>query len=59
LGAGIAGLLSLALSNRLGLAEAATAAGALLILGERIMMTVNSVGEVYEAGLFVEDLVCV
>lgn len=55
LGAGIAGLLWLALSNRLGLAEATTAAGALLILGERIMMTVNSVGEVYEAGLFVED----
>jgi ATP-binding cassette subfamily B protein len=55
LGAGIAGLLSLALSQRLGLAEATTAAGALLILGERIMMTVNSVGEVYEAGLFVED----
>jgi ATP-binding cassette subfamily B protein len=55
LGAGIAGLLYLALSDRLGLADAATAAGALLILGERIMMTVNSVGEVYEAGLFVED----
>jgi ATP-binding cassette subfamily B protein len=55
LGAGIAGLLYLALSGRLELADAATAAGALLILGERIMMTVSSIGEVYEAGLFVED----
>jgi ATP-binding cassette subfamily B protein len=55
LGAGIAGLLYLALSSRLALADAATAAGALLILGERIMMTVSSIGEVYEAGLFVED----
>ena len=45
----------IAVAGTLGLAEAATAAGALLILGERIMMTVNSVGEVYEAGLFVED----
>jgi ATP-binding cassette subfamily B protein len=55
LGAGLTGLLYLALSSRLGLAEAATAAGALLILGERIMMTVGSVGDVYESGLFVED----
>jgi ATP-binding cassette subfamily B protein len=55
LGAGIAGLLALALSGRLELAETATAAGALLILGERIMTAVNSVGDMYEAGLFVED----
>ena len=55
LGAGMAGLLALALSGRLELAAAATAAGALLILGERIMTTVNSVGDMYESGLFVED----
>lgn len=55
LGVGIGGLLALALSNRLGLAETTTAAGALLILGERIMYAVTSIGEVYESGLFVED----
>ena len=55
LGAGMAGLLALALSGRLELAETATAAGALLILGERIMTTVGSVGDMYESGLFVED----
>ena len=55
LGAGMGGLLALAMSGRLQLAETATAAGALLILGERIMTTVGSVGEMYEAGLFVED----
>jgi ATP-binding cassette subfamily B protein len=55
LGAGIGGLLALALSGRLDLAATATAAGALLILGERIMTAVNSVGDMYEAGLFVED----
>jgi len=55
LGGGIAGLLWLTLSGRLGLAEAATAGGALLILGERIMMAVSSVGDIYESGLFVED----
>jgi ABC-type multidrug transport system fused ATPase/permease subunit len=55
LGAGIAGLLALALSGRLELAETAAAAGALLILGERIMSAVNSIGDMYEAGLFVED----
>ncbi len=55
LGAGMAGLLALAMSGRLELAETATAAGALLILGERIMTTVGSVGDMYEAGLFVED----
>jgi ATP-binding cassette subfamily B protein len=55
LGGGLAGLLALALSGRLALAETATAAGALLILGERILTTVNSIGDLYEAGLFVED----
>jgi ATP-binding cassette, subfamily B, bacterial len=55
LGAGMAGLLALAMSGRLELAETAAAAGALLILGERIMTTVGSIGDMYEAGLFVED----
>ncbi|MGH3712810.1 MAG: ABC transporter ATP-binding protein [Micromonosporaceae bacterium] len=55
LGAGITGLLWLATTGQLGLAEAATAGGALLILGERIMTTVNGVGDIYESGLFVED----
>jgi ATP-binding cassette subfamily B protein len=55
LGAGITGLLALALSGQLQLAETATAAGALLLLGERIMTTVNSVGDMYESGLYVED----
>ncbi|HZM79478.1 MAG TPA: ABC transporter ATP-binding protein [Candidatus Limnocylindrales bacterium] len=55
LGLGITGLLALALSGRLQLAETATAAGALLLLGERIMYTVNSIGEMYESGLYVED----
>jgi len=55
LGGGLAGLLALALSGRLELAETATAAGALLILGQRIMVAVSSVGDMYEAGLFVED----
>lgn len=51
----IAALLHLALTGRIALAEAATAGAALLILGERIMMTVMNVGEIYESGLFVED----
>jgi ATP-binding cassette subfamily B protein len=55
LGAGLTGLLGLAMSGRLQLAETATAAGALLLLGERIMTTVNSVGDMYESGLYVED----
>jgi ATP-binding cassette subfamily B protein len=55
LGAGITGLLALAMSGRLQLAETATAAGALLLLGERIITTVNSVGDMYESGLYVED----
>lgn len=55
LGAGMAGLLALALSGGVALAETAMAAGALLILGERIMYTVSSIGDMYEAGLFVED----
>jgi ATP-binding cassette subfamily B protein len=55
LGTGMAGLLALAMSGRLALAETATAAGALLILGERIMTAVDGIGSMYEAGLFVED----
>ncbi len=50
LGAGMAGLLALAMSGRLELAETATAAGALLILGERIMTTVGSVGDMCTRG---------
>jgi ATP-binding cassette subfamily B protein len=53
LGAGMTGLLARALSGRLELAEAATAAGALLILGERIMIAVDGIGNMYEFGLFV------
>jgi ATP-binding cassette, subfamily B, bacterial len=55
LGGAIALLLHFALSGQIELAEAATAGAALLILGERIMMTVMSIGDIYEAGLFVED----
>ncbi len=55
LGGAITLLLHLALAGHIRLAEAATAGAALLILGERIMTTVMSVGEIYEAGLFVED----
>jgi ABC-type multidrug transport system fused ATPase/permease subunit len=55
LGLGMGGLLALAMSGRLELAETATAAGALLILGERVMYTVSSIGDMYESGLFVED----
>ncbi|TDO30410.1 ATP-binding cassette subfamily B protein [Kribbella sp. VKM Ac-2527] len=51
----IALLLHLALTGRIALADAATAGAALLVLAERIMMTVMSVGDIYESGLFVED----
>jgi hypothetical protein len=43
------------MSGRLRLAETATAAGVLLLLGERIMTAVVSIGEMYESGLYVED----
>src|SRR5262249_25940661 len=46
---------ALAVPGGLELAQPATAAGALLILGERIMIAVDSVGTMYESGLFVED----
>ncbi len=55
LGSAIAVLLHLAVTGRIALAEAATAGAALLVLGERTMMTVMSIGEIYEAGLFVDD----
>ncbi|GAB2682518.1 ABC transporter ATP-binding protein [Kribbella swartbergensis] len=55
LAAAIAVLLHLALSGRIALADAATAGAALLVLAERTMMTVMSVGDIYESGLFVED----
>lgn len=51
----IAVLLHLALSGRIAMADAATAGAALLVLAERTMMTVMSVGDIYESGLFVED----
>ncbi|WP_166665701.1 ABC transporter ATP-binding protein [Kribbella caucasensis] len=51
----LAVLLHLALSGRIELADAATAGAALLVLAERTMMTVMSVGDIYESGLFVED----
>ncbi len=55
LGGAIAALLHLAVTGRIALAEAATAGAALLVLAERTMMTVMSIGEIYEAGLFVDD----
>jgi ATP-binding cassette, subfamily B, bacterial len=51
----IAGLLVLALDGRIGLAEAGTAAGAVFVLGERLMSSVFSAGMLYESSLFIED----
>jgi len=51
----IAGLLVLALGGRIDLAEAATAAGAVFVLGERLMSSVFSAGMLYESSLFIED----
>jgi ATP-binding cassette subfamily B protein len=48
-------LLFLALSGRLSLAEAGTAAGAVLLLGERLMNSVMSAAMLYEAARFLED----
>ncbi len=51
----IAALLWLALDRRLPLAEAGTAAGAVLVLGERLMTSVSSAGMLYESARFLED----
>ncbi len=55
LAATIGTLLWLALDHRLSLAEAGTAAGAVLVLGERLMTSVMSVGMLYESARFLED----
>jgi ATP-binding cassette, subfamily B, bacterial len=55
-GAGIvASLLVLALSGRIGLADAGTAAAAVFVLGERLMNAAFSSGMLYEPSLFIED----
>jgi ATP-binding cassette subfamily B protein len=51
----VAALLVLALNGRIGLTGAATAAGAVFILGERLMNAVFSSGMLYESSLFIED----
>jgi ATP-binding cassette, subfamily B, bacterial len=51
----VAGLLVLALNGRIGLADAGAAAGAVFILGERLMNAVFSSGMLYESSLFIED----
>jgi ATP-binding cassette, subfamily B, bacterial len=51
----VAGLLVLALGGKIGLAEAGTAAGAVFVLGERLMNAVFGAGMLYESSLFIED----
>jgi ATP-binding cassette, subfamily B, bacterial len=51
----VADLLVLALNGRVGLADAGAAAGAVFILGERLMNAVFSSGMLYESSLFIED----
>jgi ATP-binding cassette, subfamily B, bacterial len=51
----VAALLALALNGRIGLAEAGTAAGAVFVLGERLMNSVFAAGMLYESSLFIED----
>jgi ATP-binding cassette, subfamily B, bacterial len=51
----VATLLVLALNGRIGLAEAGTAAGAVFVLGERLMNAVFNSGMLYESSLFIED----
>jgi ATP-binding cassette subfamily B protein len=55
LGGIVAALLVLALNGRIGLAEAGTAAGAVFVLGERLMNSVFAAGMLYESSLFIED----
>jgi ATP-binding cassette subfamily B protein len=51
----VASLLVLALNGRIGLADAGTAAGAVFVLGERLMNAVFGAGMLYESSLFIED----
>jgi ATP-binding cassette subfamily B protein len=51
----VAGLLVLALNDRIGLADAGTAAGAVFVLGERLMNGVFAAGMLFESSLFIED----
>jgi len=51
----VGGLLALALGGRIGLADAATAAAAVFLLGERLTSAVTSAGQLYESSLFIED----
>jgi ATP-binding cassette subfamily B protein len=51
----VTGLLVLALDGRIDLADAGTAAGAVFVLGERLMNAVFSAGMLYESSLFIED----
>ena len=51
----VAALLVLALNGRIGLAAAGAAAGAVFVLGERLMNAVFSAGMLYESSLFIED----
>jgi ATP-binding cassette, subfamily B, bacterial len=51
----VATLLVLALNGRIGLADAGTAAGAVFVLGERLMNAVFSAGMLYESSLFIDD----
>jgi ATP-binding cassette subfamily B protein len=51
----VAVLLVLALDGRIGLADAGTAAGAVFVLGERLMNGVFSAGMLYESSPFIED----
>ena len=55
LGGIVAVLLAQALDGRIGLADAGTAAGAVFVLGERLMNGVFSAGMLYESSLFIED----
>ncbi len=48
-------LLYLAVTGAIGLAAAATAAGAMLLLGERLLTTTSHAGSLYESALFLDD----
>jgi len=56
LGASVLGfIIVLLVTNRIGLAEAGTAAGAVLLLGQRLQLMGSSGGRLYETALFLED----
>ncbi|MDP8970938.1 MAG: ABC transporter ATP-binding protein/permease, partial [Actinomycetota bacterium] len=55
LGAAVGGLVFMALSGRITLAEAGAATAAVLVLGERLMGSAMSAGQLYEAAPFIED----